>query len=153
MSTDLQQYQECQYPPTPSQQQYSQDARLQAAPSAIFTSTSTSNPPDAASSHDKALRLLTARFVPEGEFKHASAFVGQSAVAIADRRVWMCDSGASDPMIGDATNVFNRKAPPKGQEWVTIGDGTVMKVLCVRTLNLDLHCDTDVGVQLPEHTS
>ena len=37
MSPDLRQYQECQYPPTPSQQQYSQDARLQAAPSVTST--------------------------------------------------------------------------------------------------------------------
>ena len=51
----------------------------------------------------------------------------------------MCDSGASDHMTGDATNVFNRKAPPKGQEWVTIGDGTVKKVLFVGTLKLELH--------------
>ena len=52
-------------------------------------------------------------------------------------------------MTGDAINVFNRRAPSKGQEWVTIGDGTVKKVLFVGTLNLELHCDTDVGVQLP----
>ena len=52
-------------------------------------------------------------------------------------------------MTGDATNIFNRNAPSKGEEWVTIGDGTVKKVLSVGTLNLELHCDTDIGVQLP----
>ena len=41
----------------------------------------------------------------------------------------MCDNGASDHITGDATNVFDRKAPSKGQEWVTIGDGTVKKVI------------------------
>ena len=34
-------------------------------------------PPDVASSHERALRLLAARFMPQGEFKHASDFVGQ----------------------------------------------------------------------------
>ena len=87
--------------------------------------------------------------MPQGEFTDASAFVGQSAVAISDRRVWMCDSGANDHLTGDAKHVFNRKAPLKGQEWVTIGDGTVMKVLYVGALNVELHGDTDVGVQLP----
>ncbi|CAN0552914.1 unnamed protein product, partial [Laminaria digitata] len=62
--------------------------------------------------------------------------------------VWVCDSGARSHMTGNVELVFNRKAPPKGQEWVRIGDGTVKKVLCVGTLNLDFHCDTDVGVQL-----
>ena len=50
-------------------------------------------------------------------------YVGQSAVALSDRSVWMCDSGAGNHMTGDATNVFSHK----GQEWVTIGDGTVKK--------------------------
>ena len=151
MSPDLHQHQECQYPPSPSQQQYSQDARLHAAPPATSTSTSTSTstPPDAASSHDRALRLLTARFVPQGEFKYASAFVNQSVVAISDPDVWMCDSGASDHMTRNAEHVLNRQAPSKQQQWVMIGDGRAMKVLRVGSLNLELHGDTDVGVQLP----
>ncbi|CAN0480975.1 unnamed protein product, partial [Laminaria digitata] len=66
-----------------------------------------------------------------------------------DRNVWECDSGASSHMTGNVELVFNREAPPKGQEWVRIGDGTPKKVLCVGTLNLEFHCDTDVGVQLP----
>ena len=37
-----------------------------------------------------------------------------------------------------------RRSPPKGQEWDTIGDGTVKKVLFVGTSNLELQCDTDV---------
>ncbi|CAN0385300.1 unnamed protein product, partial [Scytosiphon promiscuus] len=86
-------------------------------------------------------------FVPRG--KSEDAFVDHSGVAISDNNVWTCDSGASNHMTGDATNVFNRKAPSKGQEWVAVGDGTVKKVLFVGTLNLKLHCDTDVGVQLP----
>ena len=50
---------------------------------------------------------------------------------------------------GDATNVFNRKAPSKGQEWVTIGvDGRFKKDIFERTLNLNWHYDTDVGKQL-----
>lgn len=60
----------------------------------------------------------------------------------------MCDSGSSDHMTGDATNVFNRKALSKDQEWVTKGDGTVKKVLLVGTLNLKLHYNTDVALQL-----
>ena len=51
-------------------------------------------------------------------------------------------------MTGNAEHTFNLEAPSKGQEWVRIGDGTV-KVLCVGTLKLEFHCDTDVGVQLP----
>ena len=52
-------------------------------------------------------------------------------------------------MPGDATNVFNRKAPSKGQEWVKIGvDGRSKKDIFVGTLNLNLHYDTDVGKQL-----
>ncbi|CAN0320397.1 unnamed protein product, partial [Laminaria digitata] len=61
----------------------------------------------------------------------------------------MCDSGASDHMTGNAEHVFNREAPSKQQQWVMIGDGRAMKVLCVGSLNLELHGDTDVGVQLP----
>ncbi|CAM9729227.1 unnamed protein product, partial [Laminaria digitata] len=60
----------------------------------------------------------------------------------------MCGSGASNHMTGNAQVMFNREAPPKGQEWVKIGDGTPKKVLCVGTLNLEFHCDTDVGVHL-----
>ena len=52
-------------------------------------------------------------------------------------------------MTGDATNVFNRKAPSKGQEWVTIGDGRAMKVFCVEALNLQLDYATDVSVLQP----
>lgn len=47
---------------------------------------------------------------------------------------------------GDAPNAFNRKAPPKGQEWATTGDDAVRQLLFVETLNLKLRCDTDVGV-------
>ncbi|CAN0518915.1 unnamed protein product, partial [Laminaria digitata] len=64
------------------------------------------------------------------------------------QNVWVCDSGTSSHMTGNVELVFNREALPKGQEWVRIGDGTVKKVLCVGTSNLDFHCDTDVGVQL-----
>ena len=91
----------------------------------------------------------TAHFVLQGEFKRASAFVSQSAVAISDPGVWMCDSGASDHVTGNAEDVLNRRAPSKQQQWVMIGDCRSMKVLCVGSLNLALHGDTDVGVQLP----
>ena len=97
--------------------------------------------------HGRGQTAQAAHGVLRGKFK--LDLVGQSAAAISDRRVWMCNSGASDYMTGDATNVFHRRAPSKGQEWVTIGDGAVTKVLFVATLNLKLHCGTDVGVQLP----
>ena len=93
--------------------------------------------------------VLTAHFVPRGK-----SFVGQTGptavpVAISDRNVWVCNSRARNHMTGNAEHTFNLEAPSKGQEWVRIGDGTVKKVLCVGTLNLEFHCGTDVGVQLP----
>lgn len=53
-----------------------------------------------------------------------NAFVGQTVVAIYDCSVWTCDSEAGGHMTGDSEHVFNRKAPPKGQGWVMIGNGT-----------------------------
>lgn len=61
----------------------------------------------------------------------------------------MCDSEAIDHMTGDLDQVFDRPVLPKGQEWVMTGDGVVMKVIFLGTLNLKLHGDTDVRVQLP----
>lgn len=43
--------------------------------------------------------------------------------------------------------MFNREAPSEDQEWVTIGDGRAMKVLCVGSLKL--HGDTGIRVHLP----
>ena len=94
-----------------------------------------------------APHLLTTRFVTQGEFEHA--LVGQTVVRVMpDTLFGCCDSGAIDYMTGDAEQVFNRQVPPKGQEWVTVGDGKA-KVLFVGRLQLKLHCHTDVSVQLP----
>ena len=65
-----------------------------------------------------------------------------------DRIAWTCDSTVIDHMTGDPEHVFNHQVPPLGQQLVTNGDGTVKRVLFVGTLNLTLHCATDVGVQL-----
>ena len=62
-------------------------------------------PPDVASSHETALHLLTAQFVPHGEFEHA--FDGQAAVVISDRSVRMCDSDVSDHVTGTLNTCFN----------------------------------------------
>lgn len=94
-----------------------------------------------------ALHLLTGNVVPRGKSEHA--LVGHSGVAISNKNnVWTCVSGATNHMTGDATNVFNSKTLSKEQE--RSGSRLVMVqskrfFSYVRTLNLNLHCDTGVG--------
>ena len=51
----------------------------------------------------------------------------------------MYNSGASNHMTRNAEHMLDLEVPSKGQEWVTIGNGKVKKVLCVGTLKMEFH--------------
>ena len=67
----------------------------------------------------------------QGERDHD--FVRQTAAAtrvtLPDKNVWVRDSAAINHMTGYPEHVLNRRGSPIGQQFVTIGDGTVKKVL------------------------
>ena len=87
------------------------------------------------SAYKVALSLQTAHFMPQGKPEHV--FVRQTAAAtrlpMPDINVWTCGSSAINRMTGDSEHVFNHQVLPIGQQLITIGDGTVKRILFVGT--------------------
>ena len=71
------------------------------------------------------------------------------------REEWTADNGATNMFTGDTTHLFNVRNAPAGREYVQIGNGELLRVQCVGSLNLAFHMNTprgesDFRIQLSE---
>ena len=144
-------------PPQPLQQQHPSG---HTPPSSLLPSPGPSPPPQ------PGLHLQMARSAPQCETELESILdeVGLAGLTLTSQthgrvsgrgtegatgsEYWVSDNGATSHIISDARNVYDWVDIPPERRKVMIGDGKVMRVIGVGSLNLRMHSKADFDVKL-----